>query len=135
MRLTSDWHIHSRNSCDGAAITVADLVRGAKAKGIRDFGLTDHIHTPFNLPDLAASREEYLASNPSPRFHFGVEVSVVSQWELDQIAKGLAKSPVYGIRHGGPQGASLAIGLTATDITTFGIEYVVGGTCRSSAKR
>lgn len=127
MKITSDWHIHSRNSCDGAALPVAELIRGAKEKRILDFGLTDHIHTPFNLPDLEASHAEYLASDPGPNFHFGVEASVVSQWELDEIAKGGCANPVYGIRRGGPLNAPLAIGLTAADIARFGIEYVVGG--------
>ncbi len=56
--LTSDRHIHSRNSCDGACMAVADLVREAARKGIGDYGPTDHIHTPFNPPDLERSRRE-----------------------------------------------------------------------------
>lgn len=66
---TSDWHIHSRNSCDEACMEVPVLIRMAADKGIRDYGLTDHIHTPFNLPDLAASRKEFLESKPPPNFH------------------------------------------------------------------
>ena len=128
MALTSDWHIHSRNSCDGACMVVADLVRGAAAKGILDFGLSDHIHTPYNLPDLANSRAEYLANDPDPRFRFGVEVSCVSQWELDLIAAGPEAQPVYGIRRGGPPGCELAIGLEPGHLGMYGVEYVVGGT-------
>jgi histidinol phosphatase-like PHP family hydrolase len=110
-------------------MTVADLVRGAAGKGIRHFGLTDHIHTPFNLPDLAASRKEFEACPPSPNFHFGVEVSSVSQWEIDEIISGrhTGKPPVYGLRSGGPAGAALAIGLTAADLREHRVEYVVGG--------
>ncbi len=126
--ITSDWHIHSRNSCDSACMTLADLVAESALLGIHDFGITDHVHTPFNLPDIDQSRAEYLALSPSPHFHFGVEVSCVSAWELDLIAKGDIASPVYGIRSGGPPHAQLAIGLSATDITRLGIEYVVGGT-------
>jgi len=107
---------------------VSELIRRAAEKGIRDFGLTDHIHTPFNLPDIAASREEFLANSPSPRFHFGVEVSCVSQWEIDEIATGKYNAPVYGLRSGGPANGPLAIGLTAEDIETYQIEYVIGGT-------
>jgi histidinol phosphatase-like PHP family hydrolase len=126
--LTSDWHIHSRNSCDSACMSVGDLVTGAAAKGITAFGVTDHIHTPYNLPDLYASREEYLSCSPCADFHFGVEVSVVSQWELDEIASGRAAGQTYGLRSGGPAGAPMAIGLTAEDIADLRIEYVVGGT-------
>ena len=128
MNITSDWHIHSRNSCDSACIVVADLVRQLGENGIADFGLTDHIHTPFNMPDLEASRAEYLANDPSPRFHFGVEASCVSQWEIDEVATGKYENPVYGLRQGGPASAALAIALTRQDIERLGIEYVVGGT-------
>ena len=128
MTIASDWHIHSRNSCDGACMTVAELLRQTAAKGIRDFGLTDHIHTPFNRPDLGASRQEYLDAAPSQHFHFGVEVSCVSQWEIDEVATGKYDNPVYGLRSGGPAGGPLAIGLTAADLETYGLEYVVGGT-------
>ena len=48
MKITTDWHIHSRNSCDQACMTLADLVKGAGEQGIVDYGLTDHIHTPQN---------------------------------------------------------------------------------------
>ena len=128
MTITSDWHIHSRNSCDSACMAVSELARGAAEKGIRDFGLTDHIHTSFNLPDLAASRREYLDSSPSPRFHFGVEVSCMSRWEIDEIATGKYDAPIYGLRSGGPADGPLAIGLTDEDIERYRIEYVVGGT-------
>jgi len=128
MTITSDWHIHSRNSCDGACMEIAELVRRAAAEGITDFGLTDHIHTPFNLPDLDNSRAEYLSVDPDLRFHFGVEVSSVSQWEIDEVATGQHENPVYGLRQGGPANGSLAIGIDAEDIEKYAIEFVVGGT-------
>ena len=128
MNIVSDWHIHSRNSCDSACMTVADLVAEAERKGIRDFGLTDHLHTPYNLPDMVRSRSEFLSVGPSPRFHFGIEVSCVSQWELAEIARGRHDSPTYGLRSGGRPGCELAIGISAEDILNLQIEYVVGGT-------
>lgn len=128
MKITSDWHIHSRNSCDEASMKVSSLILSAADKGIQSYGLTDHIHTPFNLPDLAASRKEYLESKPPPNFHFGVEVSCVSQWEIDEIATGKYPSPVYGLRSGGHKGCQLAIGIDGDDIKEYQIEYVVGGT-------
>ena len=127
MTLTSDWHIHTHNSCDEAALAVPDLVAAAAALGISDYGITDHIHTPVNLPDLEASRRDFLACNPSPRFHFGVEVSCVSAWELEEIAAGGRGKPVYGLRQGGPAGAAPAIGIAREDLERLGVEYVVGG--------
>jgi len=128
MDITCDWHIHSRNSCDEASLTVSDLIAEAAEVGIADFGLTDHIHTPYNLPDLEASRREFLASDPPTRFHFGVEVSVVSEWELAELAKGSHENPVYGLRSGGPPGATPAIGIDRESLQRLGVEYVVGGT-------
>jgi histidinol phosphatase-like PHP family hydrolase len=130
--LTTDWHLHTRNSCDcrdGALpTTMAATVAAIEAHGMRHYGITDHLHTPYNLPDLEASRREFLALPPSPHRHFGVEVSCVSQWELDEVARGAVAHPVYGIRSGGPAGGAVGIGLTADDIARLGIEYVVGGT-------
>lgn len=126
--ITSDWHIHSIHSCDSACLPMADLPGQAAALGITDFGVTDHLHTPYNLPDIAASRESYLAANPSERFHFGIEVSCVSQWELDEVASGKYENQTYGIRKGGPAGGPLAIGLSDEHVEKYGIEYVVGGT-------
>jgi histidinol phosphatase-like PHP family hydrolase len=107
---------------------VSVLIRMADNKGILDYGLTDHIHTAFNLPDLSASRKEFIENNPPPNFHFGVEVSCVSQWEIDEIAKGKYSLPVYGLRTGGDSGCQLAIGLDKDDIDNHQIEYLVGGT-------
>lgn len=128
MNITSDWHIHSHNSCDEAALIMADLCATAPGLGILDFGITDHLHTPYNLPDIVKSRAEFDTLGPNPHFHFGIEVSCVSQWELDEIAAGRHDNPVYGVRAGGPKGAPLAIGLSSDDIHRFNIEYVVGGT-------
>lgn len=128
MEIASDWHIHSRNSCDDACMEVAELVRLAPEKGIRDFALTDHIHTPYNLPDIVRSREEFLSCKPSPNFHFGIEVSCVSEWEIAEVATGKHANPVYGLRRGGPPGGALAISLSQEEIAGFGIELVVGGT-------
>jgi histidinol phosphatase-like PHP family hydrolase len=127
LRITCDWHIHSKNSCDSAAASMAEIIAGARRQGIRDFGVTDHLHTPVNLPDLPSSRQEYQSSAPPARFHFGVEVSVVSQWELNELARGGYGKPTYGLREGGPPGGALAIGLDAREKQRLGVEYVIGG--------
>jgi histidinol phosphatase-like PHP family hydrolase len=128
MRLTTDWHIHTSHSCDSASLPMADMPHAASRHGFIAYGVTDHIHTPYNLPDLVASRAAWEACGPAPNFHFGVEVSVVSEWELQEIASGRAEPATYGLRSGGPEGASLAIGLTERDLADLRIEYVVGGT-------
>ncbi|MCC6445818.1 MAG: hypothetical protein IT210_20485 [Armatimonadetes bacterium] len=127
MPIRSDWHIHTRNSCDEAALTVRDLLAGAAACGISDFGITDHVHTPYNLLDIEAARREFDAACPPASAHFGVEISCVSEWELEKIARGEVERPVYGIREGGPAGAELAVGLPEEERRRLGIEYVVAG--------
>lgn len=106
---------------------ICDLASEAKNKGIDHFGVTDHLHTPYNLPDIADSRQAFLPIGPAANFHFGVEVSCVSQWELDEIATGRYEDPVWGVREGGPEGGELAVGITEDVIARYGIEYVVGG--------
>jgi len=126
MRITSDYHLHSEHSHDAAAMPMHSFAIEVGRKGIRDYGVTDHFHTPYNLPDILASRKAFLASPPSPRFHFGIEVSCVSQWEIDKIATGKHQAPAYGLRSGGPPKAPPTIALTAEDIETYRIEYVIG---------
>lgn len=126
MTITSDWHIHSRNSDDTASMSVAEIIRLTGEKGILDYGITDHLHTPFNLRDIACSRKEFEENAPGPRFHFGVEASCVSQWEITEIADGRYDNPVKGIRTGGPAGGPFAIALTERDIQHYAIEYVLG---------
>lgn len=128
MRITSDWHIHTSHSCDSASLPMADMPVAAERHGFIAYGVTDHIHTPVNLPDLVASRAAWEAQAPAPNFHFGVEASSVSEWELQQLADGLAEPATYGLRSGGPPAAAPALGLTERDIADLHIEYVVAGT-------
>ena len=126
--ISSDWHIHTNNSCDGACAKIKDIISEARQLGIRNFGISDHLHTPYNLPDLVGSRQEFLSNKPPSNVHFGIEVSCISQWEIDEIARGNGpENPVYGIREGGPANAQLAIGINEDDIAEHGIEFVVAG--------
>lgn len=132
MMITTDWHMHSRNSCDcrdgDFKTTMAEMTADITAHGILEYGITDHIHTFINLPDLYASRAEFDSLTPDPRRHFGAEASVVSVWEIAELATGSHGSPAYGLRSGGQPGCELAIGLSEEEKNKLGIEYVVGGT-------
>ena len=127
--ITTDWHQHSHHSveCHGNGRTLDVVIAETEARGITDYGVTDHLHTPVNLPDIAAASEEFHAQPRSPRAHFGIEVSVVSRWELDEIAAGRGGQPDYGLRTGGPADTDPALALRSEDLVTYGIEYVVGG--------
>lgn len=77
-----------------------DLVKGAGEKGILRYGITDHIHTPFDYPDIEDSGKSYELHRKDD-FFFGVEVSCVSQWELEIIEKGKFSGDITcGIKEG-----------------------------------
>lgn len=129
--LTSDWHIHSRNSYDCRAgrlpTTMAEQFEHIRAAGVTDWGITDHLNVPCTLPDIAASRAEFDSLPASPHVHFSVEVTTISAWELAEIARGNSADSPQGIRQGGPSGAPLAIALSEEDYHRFQFDYVVGG--------
>ncbi len=126
MIFKSDWHLHSEHSCDEASMKMEDLVKGLTGAGMERFGVTDHIHTPYNYPDIADSRKAY-EENRIEGFFFGAEVSCVSQWELDTIAMGAKGNLTYGIREGGPANGPLAIAVDEKYLEDNKIEYTVGG--------
>lgn len=132
MKITSDWHIHTNHSCDcakaGGGVGISNFSEIAADKGLKCFGISDHVHTPYNLDEIFRSKEEFDSSPFNPNFHFGVEVSCISKWELDEIESGRQPAAAYGIRKGGPEWPELAIGITEEDIKEYGIEYVIGGT-------
>jgi histidinol phosphatase-like PHP family hydrolase len=125
MKITSDWHIHSQNSYDAADMPIAAIIAQAAEKGITDFGITDHFNTMVNYPDIVASRKEFDTCNPGLRCHFGVEASVISEWEIPLIAAGDPRTNLYGIRLGGPADGPMAIPVTDEMAVEMGIEYIV----------
>jgi len=133
MIIKQDWHIHSEHSCDGACLNMADLVIETEQLGILNYGISDHLHTSYNIPDMVNSRKCYdsiISKNPAlkKRFYFGIEVSCVSEWELGKIRIGDYQGDVtYGLRRGGPPNSELGIGIDREYIEQMGIEYVVGG--------
>ena len=97
-----------------------------------EFGLSDHLHTNYNLCDIQGAKNDFLCAQRPKEFHFGIEVSSVSTWEWEQIALGNYKriydDPVYGLRFAqDPAGGPICIGITQEDIDKIGIEYVIGG--------
>ena len=133
MAITSDWHIHTHCSCDSASLEFGTLIREAGDLGIRDYGVSDHYHTRIQEPDIAASRQEYdraLLAHPELRghFHFGIEATIISAWEVEKIArKEYDELPIYGFRSGGPANAPVLFDFDESFIERYGIEYVVDG--------
>lgn len=140
--ITQDFHIHTHCSCDSACARIPDIVEACKSLGFKHFGISDHLHTSFNLPDIEIARKEFLEFGPVPGFHFGVEATCATAWECEKIAKRdyascftctvLGKpfqtmTPIDGIMYGGPAGGPLQVDLTKEDLERLGLEYVIGG--------
>ena len=132
MKIRQNLHIHSQHSCDSACATLADIQKEMLSCGITEFGISDHLHTHYNLCDIQGARNDFLCAQRPASFHFGIEVSSVSQWECEQIAAGnyerKGDDPVYGLRFvDGPANSPAQIGITAEEIKELGIEYVIAG--------
>lgn len=132
MKIRQNLHIHSHHSCDSACATMADIQKEMTACGMSEFGISDHLHSRYNLCDIKSSRNDFLGSKKSNAFHFGIEVSGMSQWECEKIAAGdyekLGDDPVYGLRFNhGPANSPVHLDITEKDIKDLGIEYVIGG--------
>ena len=131
--ITTDWHIHTKYSCDGACMEFEDLIKDAKQIGITDFGVSDHYHSRIQEADIKASRNAYeraLEKYPelNGHFHFGIEASVMSEWEINKIKTGdYSELPVYGIRVGGPKNSPAVYDFDDELIEKYNIEYVIGG--------
>jgi len=133
MAITTDWHIHTKCSCDSACMEFETLISDAKKLGITDFGVSDHYHTRLQEGDIASSRREYdaaLERHPEliGHFHFGMEATVISKWEVDRIARGdYTEPPIYGFRTGGPKNADIMFDFDEEFLKKYKIEYVVAG--------
>ena len=140
MKLQQDLHIHTHCSCDGACAQIDAIVKGAQAAGMKHFGISDHLHTKFNLPDIEIARKEFLEYGPVPGFHFGIEVTCATQWECEKIAKRdfascftcevhgkkfQTMTPIDGIMYGGPANGPLMVDLTKEDIERLAKENII----------
>ena len=142
MIIDQDLHIHSHCSCDSACAQLPDIAEAGKQAGFTHWGISDHLHTRFNLPDIEIAAEEFRQLGKIPGFHFGLEISCATQWECEKIArrdytscfvydlKGhpfRTMTPIDGIMYGGPENGSLMLDITPEDIKRLNIEYIIGG--------
>ncbi len=128
MQPTCDWHIHTHHSCDcprPEGATLADICAAIEASGITRYGFTDHLHTAVNVPEIAASRAEFDALPPSPARRFGVEVSILRDYDLAANAAAAQPSP-YGYQPGGPAG-TLTLYLPDALRERLHFNYVIAG--------
>jgi len=128
MKIISDWHIHTHHSCDcprPEGATLARLCAQIEESGITRYGISDHLHTAFNVPEIEASRAEYDTLPPAPYRFFGVEVSVLREYDLATNAARSDPSP-YGYCPGGPE-SGLTLYLPDELRERLRFDYVIGG--------
>jgi len=131
MKIRQNFHIHSHHSCDSACSTLKDIQNEQDALGVEEFGLTDHLHTRYNLPDIVSACRDWLGLRPHKNFHFGVEITCMTQWECEKIASGDftpdGDEPIYGFRWDVPREGRYCLDITKEEIRNNGIEFVVAG--------
>lgn len=125
MRLLCDWHVHSHHSpCGKEGATLALICEQARAWGVEELGITDHIHCRGNEPSLRSCRAEYEELPDRGGFHFAVEASCVRRYDLDTVEDGALYPPDL---KGGPEDDELVLHLPEELLEELGIEYVVAG--------
>ncbi|MBE6930436.1 MAG: PHP domain-containing protein [Ruminococcaceae bacterium] len=122
----SDWHIHTTASYD-AALPIEELIRSARAQGLRRIGVTDHLNYNdekfrANLRESAENYKKIAAS--APEVVLGVELTPIARPYYDYIAR-------TGTREGyvpPVQDEPYAIDLPATkeELVALGVRYSVG---------
>ena len=132
LHIRQNLHIHTHHSCDSACALIRTVNDSMTRFGIDQFGISDHIHTQYNLCDIQSSRNDFLSFCPPPNFHFGVEASCMAKEECDRIARNdyhaWGDEPVYGFRgKDEPFHGEMSLGITAQNVKELGIEYVIGG--------
>lgn len=125
MQICSDWHVHTRNSpCGNKEAALARLAERIAATDIKRWGVTDHIFTEQNIPDLEAARREYDALGDTDGIFFAVEASVLRDWDIERTR---AEGNIWGWFPGGPPG-KLDLVLPDEVVERLGIRYVIAGT-------
>ena len=122
----SDWHIHTDASYD-AKLPLETLIAAAKARGMRGFGVTDHL----NYDDAAfwgnirESAENFARLKDSfPGMRLGVELTPISKPYYDHVAR-------TGSREGyvppvGSEPFAVAMAGNKEKLMALGIQYAVG---------
>lgn len=143
MLFPHDLHIHTHCSCDSASASISHIMEACKKMGYEHYGISDHLHTHFNFPDIEIARKEFLELEARPaNFHFGLELTCATKWECEKIAKRdyascftyllnghpfQTMTPIDGVMYGGPANGPLYLDITKEEMQAQGIEYIIGG--------
>lgn len=127
MILRKDWHIHSMysTSCGCPKASIEKVYLQAKAAGIEEFGITDHLHTFANVPSLKSARREFDSLDADSSFHFGVELSCVREDDIIYSKSALSKN-IHGLSPTERE-SPLAVCIPEELLDILKFEYIIGG--------
>ena len=122
----SDWHIHSEFSYD-AKNPLADIIKGARERGYRLFGITDHLN--YNdqkfMGDLLASAENVKKLQVEcPEMILGVELTPVEKPLYDYVAETGTRDGYQPPIQDTPYEIELAA--TKEELKALGVRYAIG---------
>ena len=124
MQILFDCHVHTRHSpCGNDAAEVDRLAELVPRAGTPRWGLTDHLFTERNVPDLEAVRADYDALPDRSNVVFSVEASVLRDWDIRRTRM---TRNIWGWHPGGPKG-TLDLFLPDELVEQLGIRYVIAG--------
>ena len=68
MKIRQNLHIHSSHSCDSACATLADIQSEMLKEGIKEFGVSDHYHTRYNMCDIESAKNDFFSARRAEEF-------------------------------------------------------------------
>jgi histidinol phosphatase-like PHP family hydrolase len=123
-----DWHIHSKYSpCGKPEATLEAVVAKGREAGLTAFGISDHLHSQLDYPQLRACREAYDNLPDRKNFYFGLEISSIRPWDLKRIDELGDKASIWGVQQGGPEEAP-TLCLPDGFMDELKVDYTIGGT-------
>ena len=92
MKIRQNLHIHSHHSCDSACATIADIQQEMLKLGMIEFGLSDHLHTNYNLCDIQGAKKDRHENFGYGTIGFNTLINIIYNERLSNIPK-ILESP------------------------------------------
>lgn len=100
--MVPDYHIHSVFSPEiECKDRIEEIFEKCLSLGLTSFGISDHLHCEMNIPFLIKARMVYEKIKGDFPFYFGVEVSVLREYDIEENRQSENPS-LYGYKEDGP---------------------------------